>query len=103
MGCWCGYLSGARCRLFANSPADATTKGVRRILVRKVNAPLSPEAKKILKSDYKMVQSEVYLNKYVVSIAPFSTPAFTPNSENCSFLAYFRFLIYHPFFQGGVS
>ena len=25
-----------------------------------------------------MVHSEVYLNKYVVSIAPFSTPAFTP-------------------------
>jgi len=24
-GCWCGYLSGARCRLFAYGPADATT------------------------------------------------------------------------------
>ena len=24
MGCWCGYLSGARCRLFAYGPADAT-------------------------------------------------------------------------------
>jgi len=37
-------------------------------------APLPPEAifKKI---DYEMVHSEVYLNKYVVSIAPFSTPA----------------------------
>ena len=22
--CWCGYLSGARCRLFAYGPADAT-------------------------------------------------------------------------------
>jgi len=24
MRCWCGYLSGARCRLFAYGPADAT-------------------------------------------------------------------------------
>ena len=24
MGCWCGYLSGSRCRLFACGPADAT-------------------------------------------------------------------------------
>jgi len=24
MRCWCGYLSGARCRLFAHCPADAT-------------------------------------------------------------------------------
>ena len=24
MGCWCGCLSGARCRLFAYGPADAT-------------------------------------------------------------------------------
>jgi len=24
MRCWCGYLSGAMCRLFAYSPADAT-------------------------------------------------------------------------------
>jgi len=49
-----------------------------------------------------MVHSEVYLNKYVVSIAPFSTPAFTPHprSENCCF-ACFRFLIFHPFFKGG--
>ena len=26
MRCWCGYLSGARCRLFAYGPADATAK-----------------------------------------------------------------------------
>jgi len=25
MRCWCGYLSGARCRLFVYGPADATT------------------------------------------------------------------------------
>ena len=24
MQCWCGYLSGARCRLFAYGPSDAT-------------------------------------------------------------------------------
>ena len=24
MGCWCGYLAEARCRLFASGPADAT-------------------------------------------------------------------------------
>ena len=24
MGCWCGYLSGARCRLFVYGPADGT-------------------------------------------------------------------------------
>jgi len=44
-----------------------------------------------------MVHSEVYLkyylNKYVVSIAPFSTPAFTltPHSENCSFCMFSLF------------
>jgi len=31
--------------------------------------------RKFRKFDYEMVQFEVYLNKYVVSIAPFSTPA----------------------------
>jgi len=24
VGCWCGYLSGVRCRLFAYGPDDAT-------------------------------------------------------------------------------
>jgi len=44
------------------------------------------------KFDYEMVHSEVCLNKYVVSIAPFSTPACsscsqnTTNIENCSVL-----------------
>jgi len=50
-----------------------------------------------------MVHSEVYLNKYMVSIAPFSTPAFTPlhpNSENC-FFANFRFLIFIHISSGG--
>ena len=26
MRCWCGYLRGARCRLFAYGPADATAR-----------------------------------------------------------------------------
>ena len=34
------------------------------------------------KFDYEMVHSEVYLNKYVVSIAPFSTPACHDCSQN---------------------
>ena len=34
------------------------------------------------KFDYEMVHSEVYLNKYVVSIAPFSTPACPDCSQN---------------------
>jgi len=47
-----------------------------------------------------MVHSEVYLNKYVVSIAPFSTPAFTPPTfRKLLFFACIRFLIFHPFFQ----
>ena len=50
-------------------------RNVRRILVRVVNTPLLPEAKKNWKFVYEMVHSEVYLDKYVVSIAPFSTPA----------------------------
>jgi len=37
-------------------------RNVRRILVRGVNAPLPPEAKKFRKFD-EMVHSEVYLNK----------------------------------------
>jgi len=34
------------------------------------------------KFDYKMVHSEVYLNKYVASIAPFSTSACPDCSQN---------------------
>ena len=47
--------------------------------------PLLPEAKKILKIrklDYEMVHSEVYLNKHVVSIAPFCTPVCPDCSQN---------------------
>jgi len=59
-----------------------TAGNVRRILVRGINAPLPPEAKKMLKIDYEVVHTEVYLNKYVVSIAPFSTPACPDCSQN---------------------
>ena len=51
------------------------SKGVRRILVRGSMPPCRLRRRKF---DYEMMHSEVYLNKYVVSIAPFSTPAFTP-------------------------
>ena len=42
--------------------------------------PCRLRRRKFRKFDYEMVHSEVhvYLNKHVVSIAPFSTPAFTP-------------------------
>ena len=43
-----------------------------------------------------MVRSEVYLNKYVVSIAPFSPP----HSENCSFCMFSRFS-FSSIFPGG--
>ena len=53
-----------------------------------------------------MGHSEVYLNKYVVSIAPFSTPAcpdcsqnMTENIENCSFCM-FSLFNFSSIFQG---
>jgi len=50
------------------------------------------------------VHSEVYLNKYVVSIAPFSTPAFTSTPiQKTALFACFRFLIFHPFSRGSAD
>jgi len=49
------------------------------------------------------LMQSVYLNKYVVSIAPFSTPACPNCSQNIqktALFAWFRFLIFHPFLQG---
>ena len=49
-----------------------------------------------------MVHSEVCLNKYVVSIAPFSTPACPDCSQyikKTAVFACFRYLIFHYFFQ----
>jgi len=65
---------------------------VRRILVKGVNAPLPPKAKKVLKIWLRMVHSEVNLNKYVVSIAPFSTPACPDCSQNIQKTALFCML-----------
>ena len=62
--------------------------------------PCRLRRRKSWKFDYEMVHSEVYLNKYLVSIAPFSTPAcpdcsqkynISLNIENCSFLHVFDF------------
>ena len=66
--------------------------------------PCRLRRRKFWKLDYEMVHSEVYLNKYVVSIAPFSTPACFDCSRNIqitALFACFRFLIFHLFFQGG--
>ena len=52
---------------------------VRRILVRVSMPPCRLRRRKF---DYEMVHSGVYLNKYVVSIAPFSTPAWPDCSQN---------------------
>jgi len=71
---------------------------------------MTPCRLRLRKFDYEMVRSEIYLNKYVVSIAPFSTPAcpdcsqnITLTLKNCSFLHVFVFLIFHPFFQGAAD
>ena len=37
MSCWCGYLSGAMCRLFACGPADATAVPKPHILLPRLN------------------------------------------------------------------
>ena len=58
--------------------------------------PLHLRRIKFWKFDYEMVHSEVYLNKYVVSIAPFSPTPF----RKLLFLHVFAFLIFHLFFQG---
>ena len=79
------YQTFASLRALCVSP---NTKSVRRILVRGVSAPLPPEAKKILKFYYEMVHSEVYLDKYVVSIAPFSPP---PIRKTALFLHVYTF------------
>jgi len=50
------------------------SKSVRRILVRGSMPRCRLRRLKFLKFDYEMVHSEVYLNKYVVSIAPFTSP-----------------------------
>ena len=51
--------------------------------------PCRLRRRKFWKFDYEMVHSEVYLNKYVVSIAPFSTPACPDCSQNIQKTALF--------------
>jgi len=58
------------------------TRNVRRILVRGSMPPCRLKRIFFGKFDYEMVHSEVYLDKYVVSIAPFSTPACPDCSQN---------------------
>ena len=54
-----------------------------------------------------MLHSKVYLNTYVVSIAPFSYLAFTPHPSlpfrKLVVFACFRFLIFHPFSRGSAD
>jgi len=79
--------------------ASFTAKGVRGILVRGSMAPCRLRRRKFWKFDYQMVYSEVYLNKYVVNIAPFSTPPF----RKLPFCMFSLFNFSSIFFRVGVS
>jgi len=71
------------CPSIRGIPAQmAPATNVRRILVRGSVPPCRLRRRKFRKSDNEMVHSEVYLNKCVVSIAPFSTPACSDCSQN---------------------
>ena len=91
------------CGLEGNCRSGVAFKGVRRILVRGSMSPCAWGEENFENLTTKWcIHFEVYLNKYMVSIAPFSTPAFTPPPvRKLLFFACFRFLIFHPFFQGG--
>ena len=66
--------------------------------------PCRLRRRKFRKFDYEMVHSEVYLNKYVVSIAPFSKHSFTPPLfRKLLFFACFRFLTFHLFSRGSAD
>ena len=82
-----------------------SAKGVRRFLVRGSMPPYRLRLRNFFKKcDYEMVHPEVYLNKYVVSIAPFSTPAFTPAPiQKTALFACFRFLIFIHFSRGQLT
>jgi len=78
-------------------------RGVRKILVRGSMPPCSLRWRKFWKFAYERVHSGVYLNKYVVSIAPFSTsacPDCSQSIQKTALFSCFRFLfIIH--FSGG--
>ena len=79
-------------RLFLVLPA----RGVCRILVRGSVHCCCLKRRKFRKFDYEMVHSEVYLNKYVVSISPFSTPACPDCSQDFQKTALFcMFLLFN--------
>jgi len=83
----------------------AMVRNVRRILVRGVNAPLPPEAKKNWKF-WKFLLwsiSEQICGQHsavLYTCLPWLLSKYSINIENCSFFACFRFLIFHPFFRG---
>ena len=100
---------GIKCHLQAQGRSKYT-RYVRRILVRGANAPLPPEAKKILKIWLRNgAHSEVYLNKYVVKIALSVCRSLSPTClawllskynidiENCMFSLF----IFSSIFSGG--
>jgi len=62
--------------------ACSGTRNVRRILVKGSMPPCLLRRRKLWKFDYEIVHSGVYLTKYVVRIAPFSTPACPDCSQN---------------------
>ena len=90
--------------LLNTSLESGSARGVRRILVRGSMPPCRLRRRKFRKFDYEMVHSEVYLNKCVVSIAPFSTPACPDCAQNIQKTALFcMFSLFHfsSIFPGG--
>ena len=77
------HISFGHCQMAAVC-ASFHVRNVRRILVGGSMSPCRLRRRKFWKFDYwyEIVHSEVYLNKYVVSIAPFSTPACPDCSQN---------------------
>jgi len=74
--------SGSTTQSGPRNAATTAARNVRRIFVRRSMPPCRLRRRKF---DYEMMHSEVYLNKYVVSIAPFSTPACPGCSQNITY------------------
>jgi len=93
--------------MFCNRHFSNSFKCVHRILLGGSMLPCRPRRRKCWKFGYEMVHSKVglYLNKYVVSIAPFSYPAFTPtpHSENWSFCMFSLFTLSCIFLGGQLT
>jgi len=90
--------------LFLRHPILLGCKGVRRILVE-VSVPpcrLRRIFFENLTTKWCILTYElVYLNKYVVSIAPFSTPAFTPPPFRTALFCMFSLFNFSSIFPGG--